>query len=85
MWETTFALYSHAGLGRPFDERNILTSMKHVRKVPTQSGVAIERCHSANVVSHMAYKLILSAVNISFHFATWSSDELSSSPCSWNA
>jgi hypothetical protein len=43
MWETTFPRNSHAGLGRPFYERNILTSMKHVRKVPTQSGVAISR------------------------------------------
>jgi len=43
MWETTFPRNSHAGLGRPFYEQNILTSMKHVRKVPTQSGVAISR------------------------------------------
>ena len=43
MWETTFPRNSHAGLGRPFYELNILTSMKHVRKVPTQSGVAISR------------------------------------------
>jgi len=43
MWETTFPRNSHAGLGRSLYERNILTNMKHVRKVPTQSGVAISR------------------------------------------
>jgi len=43
MWETTFPRNSHAGLGRPFYEQNILTSMKHFRKVPTQSDVAISR------------------------------------------
>jgi hypothetical protein len=43
MWETTFPRNSHAGLGRRFYEPNILTSMKHFRKVPTQSGVAISR------------------------------------------
>jgi len=43
MWETTFPRNIHAGLGRPFYEQNILTSMKYVRKVPTQSGVAISR------------------------------------------
>ena len=41
--ETTFPRNSHAGLGRSFYERYILTSMKQVRKVPTQSGVAISR------------------------------------------
>ena len=49
MWETTFARNSHAGLGRPFYERNILTSMKHFRKVPTQSGVAIQCDHFQNL------------------------------------
>jgi len=28
MWETTFPRNSHAGLGRPFYERNVLTRMK---------------------------------------------------------
>jgi hypothetical protein len=43
MWETTFPRNSHAGLGKPLYEPDILVSMKHFRKVPTQSGVAISR------------------------------------------
>ncbi len=43
MWETAFPRNSHAGLGKPLYEPNILMSMKHLRKVPTQSGVAISR------------------------------------------
>ena len=41
--ETTFARNRHAGFGKPFYERNILTSMVFDRKVLTQSGVAISR------------------------------------------
>jgi len=59
MWETTFPRNSHAGLGRPFYERNILTSMKPVRKVPTQSGVAISRkC----CFPHGSYQAVLKGV-----------------------
>ena len=54
MWETTFARNSHAGLGRPFYERNILTSMKSFRKAPTQSGVAISEINM--IISNVANK-----------------------------
>ena len=44
MWETTFPLHSHTGLGRPVYERNILTSMKHFRKMayPIRRGYGAE-------------------------------------------
>ena len=50
MWETTCARNSHAGLGRPFYERNILTGMQSFRKAPTPNPAWL---FLANVVSHM--------------------------------
>ncbi len=45
MWETTFARLTHAGLGRPINEDNILPSMHDasLKSLCTQSGVGKSR------------------------------------------